>query len=74
LQPEISRLRNELDLACQSNIELQRAALDASNEKDEIEQTLQACQMKIAALYQSRSWRITSPLRRISTGLRSQKS
>ncbi|RWC47414.1 MAG: glycosyltransferase [Mesorhizobium sp.] len=71
---EISRLRNELEAAHQSSAELQSAASDARNEKDEIEQTLQVCQMQIAALHQSRSWRFTGPLRKISTSLRSKKS
>jgi glycosyltransferase involved in cell wall biosynthesis len=74
LQPEISRLRNELDLVRQSNAELQQAASDANRETKEIEQKLQACQMEIAALYQSRSWRITAPLRRIATSVRPPKS
>lgn len=74
LQPEIARLRTALDLAHQRNAELRSAASDTGNEKDEIEQALQACRMQIAALYQSTSWRITSPLRRISTSLRSKKS
>lgn len=74
LLPEISRLRSELDLAHQSNAELRSAASNARNEKDWIEQTLHVCQMQIAALHQSRSWRFTAPLRRISTSLRSKKS
>ncbi|TIX23950.1 glycosyltransferase family A protein [Mesorhizobium sp.] len=74
LQPEISRLRNELDLARQSNAELRQAASDTSRETKETEQKLQACRVEIAALYQSRSWRITAPLRRIATSVRSPKS
>ncbi|RWC28795.1 MAG: glycosyltransferase [Mesorhizobium sp.] len=74
LQPEISRLRNELDLARQSNAELRQAASDASRETKETKQKLQACWGEIAALYQSRSWRITTPLRWIATSLRSPKS
>ncbi|MER8410653.1 MULTISPECIES: glycosyltransferase [unclassified Mesorhizobium] len=74
LHSEISRLRSELEAAHQSSVGLQSPASDARNEKDEIEQRLQACQMQVAALHQSRSWRFTGPLRKISTSLRSKKS
>lgn len=74
LQPEVSRLRNELDLARQGNIDLTNTATDARRQVEKMEKELQACELEIAALYQSRSWRITEPLRRIATSLRSKKS
>ncbi|MER8830203.1 glycosyltransferase [Mesorhizobium sp. M0938] len=74
LQPEVSRLQNELDLARQRYIELEDTASNATAEKEKMEKELQACRAVVAALYQSRSWRITRPLRRIATSLRSEKS
>lgn len=72
-RPALAKATSELDLARQSNIDLQGAVSDARRERDEIGQRLHACQADIAALYQSSSWRITGPLRRLATALRSQK-